>query len=393
MSETNVAIYLDFENLAISAEQVYPSKDMPLNLRPILDYAASLGNICIKKAYADWLKPAMSQYQRTLVESGFELVHLPETTSQGKNGGDVRLAIDAMESLELFKMIDIFVIGSGDTDFIPLIQRIRSRGKIVIGFGFEHSVGRLTKSSCNEFKSLQELLGEPDKDTLEEPEADHDSLYGRDLLIRFINNRSVEEPVPMSQLKIDLLRLDPSFSEKKMGYPSFKKFLSDLVGDVIEKIEPHPVNDLPIVFFKDPRDISKKIVDKKEKISLFLQNSVRYPSKPVRLNLAKSLFNALRKEKRISMHHMIEILAKDVTEIPKIAIRKYLMACATGHVFEFSNKDEVGPLLERCQVLREGIIGPEKIDEIYQNTITQILENRFHGVNAQLIMKAMEKEK
>jgi hypothetical protein len=92
MSETNVAIYLDFENLAISAEQVYPSKDMPLNLRPILDYAASLGNICIKKAYADWLKPAMSQYQRTLVESGFELVHLPETTSQGKNGGDVRLA-------------------------------------------------------------------------------------------------------------------------------------------------------------------------------------------------------------------------------------------------------------------------------------------------------------
>jgi len=393
MSENNVAIFLDFENLAISAEQVYPSKDMPLDLRPLLDYAASLGNICIKKAYADWLKPIMNQYQRSLLELGFELVHLPETTSQGKNGGDVRLAIDAMESLELFKMIDVFIIGSGDTDYIPLIQKMRSRGKIVIGTGFEHSVGRLVQVSYNKFQSLQELLGEPDKDTLEEPEMDQNSLYGRDLLIRYINNRSSEGPVPMAQLKVDLLRLDPAFSEKKMGYPSFKKFLSDLVGDIIEKIEPHPENGLPIVFFKDTHEISQNIVDKKEKITLFFQNIVRYPSKSTRLKLAKSLSSAFKKEKTMSMHQMIEILSKNLTDVPKIIIRKYLMACATGHVFVFSNKDELGPLLNRVQVLREGIISPEKIDEIYQDTIAQILENRFHGVNAQVIMKVMEKEK
>lgn len=393
MSDTNIAIYLDFENLAISAEQVYPSKNMPLNLTPILDYAASLGNVCIKKAYGDWLKPVMNQYQRTLVELGFELVHLPETTSQGKNGGDVRLAIDAMENLELFKLIDIFIIGSGDTDFIPLIQRIRSRGKIVIGFGFEHSVGRLTKSSCNEFKSLQELLGEPDKDTFEEPDADHDSLYGRDLLIRFINNRSSEEPVPMAQLKIDLLRLDPSFSEKKMGYASFKKFLADLVGDVVEKIETDPDNGLPVVSFKDIHDISQKTVDKKEKSKLFLQNVVRYPIKSIRINLAKSLYGDFKKEKTMSIHQMIEIISKELPDIQKIVIRKYLMACATGQVFKFSNKDELGPVFNRVQILNERITSPDMIDEIYQETVVQILESRFHGINAPVVMKAMEKEK
>lgn len=393
MPTTNVAIYLDFENLAISAEQVYPSKSMPLNLTPVLDYAASLGNVCIKKAYGDWLKPVLNQYQPTLVELGFELVHLPETTAQGKNGGDVRLAVDAMENLELFTLIDIFIIGSGDTDFIPLIQRIRSRGKTVIGFGFEHSVGRLTKSSCNEFKSLQELIGEPDKDTFEEPEPDHDSVYGRDLLIRFISNRSSEDPVPMSQLKNDLLRLDPSFSEKKMGYSSFKKFLADMVGDVIERIAPDPETGLPDVFFADIHDISPKTVDKKEQCKQFLQNFVRYPAKSLRLSLAKILYAAFRKEKNLSIHQMMEIIAKELPDAPKITIRKYLTACATGHVFKFGNKNDLGPVINRVQVLSEGASSPEKIDEIYQDTVVEIVESRFHGINASVIMKAMEKDK
>ena len=391
--DNNIAIFLDFENLAISAERVYPYKEKPLDLRPVLDYAAGLGNICIKKAYADWIKPGMNQYQKSLLESGFELIHLPETTSQGKNGGDVRLAIDAMESLELFKIIDVFIIGSGDTDFIPLIQKMRSRGKIVIGIGFEHSVGRLVRGSFNKFQSLQELLGKPDMDTLEEPEVDLDSIYGRDLLIRFINNRSSEDPVPMAQLKVDLLRLDPAFSEKKMGYTSFKQFLLVLVGDVIEKIEPHPENGLPIVFFKDPQEISQKIVDKKKEITKYLKNVVRYPIKSTRIKLANSLYGAFKKEKEISMHQMLEIISNDLNNVPKITIRKYMMACATGHIFAFSNKDELGPLINRIQVLHEGITGPEKIDMIYQKTISQILENRFHGINAQVIMKAMEKEK
>ena len=122
MEGSSIAVYLDFENLAISADTVYPSKRKPLLIEPILDFAASKGVICLKKAYADWSKDMFSQYQTRLMEQGFELVHLPETNSQGKNGSDVRLAIDVMDYLGVYAEVSTFIIGSGDTDFIPLIQ-------------------------------------------------------------------------------------------------------------------------------------------------------------------------------------------------------------------------------------------------------------------------------
>jgi hypothetical protein len=127
-----------------------------------------------------------------------------------------------------------------------------------------------------------------------------------------------------------------------------------------------PDNALPIVFFKDIHDISQKTVDKKEKSKLFLQNVVRYPVKSVRINLAKSLYGTFKKEKTISIHQMIEIISKELPDTPKISIRKYLMACATGQVFRFSNKNELGPVFNRVQVLNERITGSDMIDEIYQ---------------------------
>ena len=111
MEEQKVAIYLDFENLAISAETIYPSQDRPLALQPLVDYATTKGAILIKKAYADWSKEIFAQYQTMLMEQGFELIHLPETNLQGKNGSDVRLAVDVMEFVELFPGIDTLLIG------------------------------------------------------------------------------------------------------------------------------------------------------------------------------------------------------------------------------------------------------------------------------------------
>ncbi len=162
-NNNNVAIYLDFENLALSADTVYPSKTRPLLIEPIVDYATTKGNIAIKRAYADWSKTMFMQYQSMLMQQGFELVHLPETNSQGKNGSDVRLAIDVMEHLEMYPKVNTIVIGSGDSDFVPLIQRVRMRSKEVIAMGFEHSVGRLVKINSVEFKPLEELLGRPEE--------------------------------------------------------------------------------------------------------------------------------------------------------------------------------------------------------------------------------------
>ena len=113
MNEENVAIYLDFENLVISAEETYPSKNKPMQMGPVVDFANSKGNIIVKKAYADWSVGDFSSYQGNLIKHGFELVHLPATSAQGKNGSDVKLAIDVMRHLDMLKNVDTVIIGSG----------------------------------------------------------------------------------------------------------------------------------------------------------------------------------------------------------------------------------------------------------------------------------------
>ncbi|MFO7966264.1 MAG: OST-HTH/LOTUS domain-containing protein, partial [Archaeoglobaceae archaeon] len=108
------------------------------------------------------------------------------------------------------------------------------------------------KINSAEFRSLEELIGEPEKASLSSDLAqDVESTYGRDLMIRYIRNRTEDGPVLMSQLKIDLLRLDPSFSEKKLGFSSFKSFVESLSGDVVSKIALAEKTGLPVVYLRN----------------------------------------------------------------------------------------------------------------------------------------------
>ncbi|WP_287585912.1 NYN domain-containing protein [Candidatus Borrarchaeum sp.] len=377
MSDENVAIYLDFENLALSAEEVYPSKEKPLSLGPLVDFATSKGNICIKRAYADWSKHIFAQYQRSLMEHGFEMIHLPATTSQGKNGSDVRLAIDAMENLELFKIINIIIICSGDTDFIPLIQRILARGKKVIVLGFEHSVGPLIKSSGTEFKSIDEILGAPEKDSLSSDLTEEMNIsLGKDLMIRYIKSKSDDEPVLMAKLKQDLLRLDPSFSEKRLGFRSFKDFVESFIGEIVEKID--LTDQQPKIYFAEMELPEVQPVDLKADAKSFLKKNLRYINdSSQRLKLFTILFEVFRKNLSMSMHQMIDILFNDTNEIPKITIRKFINTLFTGNTFISSEKEMGGPLLSRPFRLKETIKNPAGLEIFYMSRIVEILNNRF----------------
>jgi len=130
-----IAIYLDFENLAISAKEVYPLTPKPLRIDDILDYAKGYGDVLIKKAFADWNKPPCSQYVEDLRLRAFDLVFLPQTSLSGKNGADLRMTIDALEDMYNKSLLDVFFLGTGDTDFIHLIRKIKERGKEVVGAG------------------------------------------------------------------------------------------------------------------------------------------------------------------------------------------------------------------------------------------------------------------
>ncbi|RMG24568.1 MAG: NYN domain-containing protein [Bacteroidetes bacterium] len=384
MEGQNVAIYLDFENLAISAETVYPSKNRPLNIEPLIDFASSKGNIAVRKAYADWSKQHFSRYQNHLLEQGFELIHLPETSNQGKNGSDVRLAIDVMEQLVMYPEIDTIVIGSGDTDFIPLIQRVRSRSKNVIVLGFEHSVSRLVKRNSAEFKSLEELLGKAEE---ESPGSDlHEDLdlaYGRDLLIRYIHSRTDDEPVLMSKLKQHLLRLDPSFSEREMGFASFKRFLQALEGDLVEKIDSQQ-DALPLVYLKNGElNYQKNQVDEKETARHFLSKKLRYQKDPlIRQELCQALFEGFRQRQAMSMTEMFLYLNESMqASLPKTEIRKFINTLFTGGAFEAKAPEVEGPLLSRSFIMSSHIAQPDDFDQVYIKRISEILQSRYQGLD------------
>ncbi len=381
MEENKVAIYLDFENLAISAEEVYPSKERPLSLGPIIDFAVNKGNICIRKAYADWSKRQFQQYQNMLIEHGFEMIYLPATSAMGKNGSDIRIAIDAMEIMELFQNINTFIIGSGDTDFIPLMQRILARGKKVIIIGFEHSVGSSVNNNCSEFKDIEELLGVSEIDnssTLEEKEeSDFDRLYGRDLMIRYLKNRDTDGTILLSQLKNELLRLQPSFSEKKIGFSSFKDYVESMVNDVIKEIM-QAKNGILSVRFMESENIKITKIDKKEELIEYLYKNFRYQrDAKVRFELSKVLFDFFKMKNFATMSEMIYHLSEKFKKIPRVSIRSYINLLASSGVFIYAEKELKGSLSNRPQKLHDTVTNSNQIEKMYRHKIMGLLIKRF----------------
>ncbi|MCB0515837.1 MAG: NYN domain-containing protein [Chitinophagales bacterium] len=380
----NVAIYLDFENLALSAETVYPSKNRPLEIEPIVDYAATKGNISLKLAYGDWSKAVFAQYQSRLMQHGFELVHMPETNTQGKNGSDVRLAIDVMDHIMLYPTINTIIIGSGDSDFIPLIQRVRMRSKEVIVTGFEHSVGRLVKINSVEFKSLEELIGKPETETpaATANEVATDLAIATDLLLRYVKNRNTDEAVPLHQLKQDLQRLDPTFSERKLGFNNFRAFLEKMKPQIVDKIEKDDRLKTHVAYFKQnieqkkspPRDIKKEAAE-------YLKKQMRYHKSPEqRKILSSSLFTVMSDTKSLSMQQMNDHLYNKNNKIPRIDIQKFIQTLYEGKALK-QLKYENLPLLQRQMVLRSSISSSETLEQVYIGGISFILKDKFPSLD------------
>lgn len=381
MEGGNVAIYLDFENLAISADTVYPSQVGPLSIDPIVEFALDQGAIRIKRAYADWSRDLFAQYQPKLMEKGFELIHLPATNLQGKNGSDVRLAIDVMEMLEQFPDIDFVIIGSGDTDFIPLIQRLRSRGKTVLVLGFEHSVGNLVKLNSAAFKSIEELLGMP-RENVPRSERTIDPAMletGRDLLHRFIQTRTENGPILMARLKQQLMRLQPDFSEKELGFSSFKSFVEAMEGDLVERIEMQH-DTLPLVHLQEEDGAEPPTTaNHRDQAERFLSKKLRYiPASSRRFEMARGLLALYHDHEAISMNEMFDLLYNHLDQQqPKTDIKKYVNTLFTGGAFEPREPNLNGPLLARPFKLKAAYQDVESIDQIYIQRVSEILQSRY----------------
>ncbi len=150
----SMAVFCDFENIALGVEEKDTAQEFEINR--VLDRILLKGNIVVKKAYCDWSR--YQKFKRAMHEASFELIDIPHVRMSGKNSADIRMVVDALDLCYTKSHLDTFVIISGDSDFSPLVSKLRENDKIVIGVGVKNSTSDLLTSNCDEFIYYDDLI-------------------------------------------------------------------------------------------------------------------------------------------------------------------------------------------------------------------------------------------
>src|SRR4030043_102874 len=218
-AEHTLAVFIDFENLALGFKG---KKDKRFDIQKVLERLVEKGKIIVKKAYADWADYA--EYKKPLHESAIELIEIPKRAMTGKNSADIRLCVDAIDLCYSKEHIDTFVIVSGDSDFSPLVSKLKENGKRVIGLGMKESSSSLLINNCDEFiyyEDLERPLGPPPKIEQDLPEKTNEAFQILvDSVLALV--RENKEALWSSLVKETLKQNKPSFNESYHGYTTFR---------------------------------------------------------------------------------------------------------------------------------------------------------------------------
>jgi uncharacterized protein (TIGR00288 family) len=271
--EERIALFLDYENLAIGArEQLHLSE---FNFRPVADALAERGRVVVRRAYADWSR--FDEDRRMLTRHHVELIEIPQKMgSVRKNAADIKMAVDAIELCFERDYITTFVLGTGDSDFTPLVHKLRELNRRVIGIGVEASTSALLPPACDEFLFYERLEGVDLTETKRSPSPARSSRSRRapavekevaveeevpvarpveaDLGVVVTQtlsglSRSASGPVLASMLKRAILRKDPTFSETTYGFRGFSELLRNLADQGLVALTPGPGQGDPEVSF------------------------------------------------------------------------------------------------------------------------------------------------
>ena len=276
--DANLALFCDFENVALGVRDARMAKfDMTLVMERLL----LKGSIVVKKAYCDWER--YKDFKKAMHDAAFELIEIPHTRQSGKNSADIRMVVDALDLCYTKEHIDTFVIISGDSDFSPLVSKLRENAKTVIGIGVKNSTSDLLMKNCDEFIFYDDLVRASDdagarrRPAKKKPDAPQDSAKegakaeakssdkagakpadkpapkpaakpkdggspdeGIELVVETADALASERGTPVwgSMVKQTLRRRRPGFSEAYYGFRSF--------GDLLEEAEDRGLLDLEL---------------------------------------------------------------------------------------------------------------------------------------------------
>jgi len=231
--ERKIAVFCDFENIALGVRDSEISK---FDIGLILERLLEKGKIIVKKAYADWER--YSDYKRPFHEAAIELIDIPQKFYSGKNSADIKMVVDAMDMSYAKEHLDTFVILSGDSDFSPLVSKLKENNKYVIGIGVKNSSSNLLVDNCDEFIYYEDIWRDAQKgpklDGLSKKTAEAFSLMVESIQALVRENKDV---LWGSMIKQTMQRKKPSFNEGYYGYSTFSELLEDAERKNIVKLK------------------------------------------------------------------------------------------------------------------------------------------------------------
>ena len=243
----SLAVFCDFENVALGVRE---AKYAQFDMDKVLERLLLKGSIVVKKAYCDWER--YKEFKATMHAAAFELIEIPHVRQSGKNSADIRMVVDALDLCYTKGHVDTFVIVSGDSDFSPLVSKLRENAKLVIGVGVKNSSSDLLINNCDEFIYYDDLVRADEqkrraakkrRESAAGAGEDKDKKQeGFDLLVETLNaliaERGEGERIWGSMVKQALKRRKPGFNESYYGFRSFSELLEEAEKKSLIKLEP-----------------------------------------------------------------------------------------------------------------------------------------------------------
>ena len=241
--DDNLALFCDFENIALG---VRDEKHTKFDINWVLERLLVKGSIVVKKAYCDWGR--YKEFKATMHEAAFELIDIPHVRQSGKNSADIRMVVDALDLCYTKSHVNTFVVISGDSDFSPLVSKLRENAKTVIGVGVKNSTSDLLISNCDEFIFYDDIVREHSQKTKKPKPAKGRTTKrktakakpkdkkqeGIDLALEVATalnaERGDQDKLWGSMVKQALKRVKPGFNEGYYGFESFSKLLEEAQG-------------------------------------------------------------------------------------------------------------------------------------------------------------------
>jgi uncharacterized protein (TIGR00288 family) len=252
----NMALFCDFENIALGVRDANYAQ---FDISKVMERLLLKGSIVVKKAYCDWSR--YKEFKAPMHEASFELIEIPHVRQSGKNSADIRMVVDALDLCYTKEHVDTFVIISGDSDFSPLVSKLRENNKAVIGVGVKKSTSDLLIANCDEFIYYDDLVRpQPPRGSERRPEAVSKPARGRvakapppaapagdkkqeawDLVVKtyeaLVEERGEGEKIWGSMIKQTLKRRKPGFNESYYGFRSFRQLLEEAGARGILELE------------------------------------------------------------------------------------------------------------------------------------------------------------